>query len=117
VLLDRGVQAVVDGTRDLECDGVGKFLPARCSMRKHLDVDTGLVHFLDTKLTEVVEALFQFRRADHVAALELLDQFRVPKVFFDRNHLRPGLLRHDVSSSAFVEAFRQFLIAERPTLS
>ena len=59
-------------------------------MRKHLDVDTGLVHFLDTKLTEVVETLFQFRRADHVAALELLDQFRVPKVFFDRNHLRPG---------------------------
>jgi hypothetical protein len=88
-------------SQSLERDGIGQLLAARRSMRQHLDIDSRFVHLLDAQFAQVVQAFFQFRRTDHVAALELFHQFRVPEVFFNCNHLRPGLIRHDVVLQCF----------------
>ena len=115
VQLDRGMQAIIDAARQLERDVVGQLLSARCAVREDLDVDARFVHFLDADLAQIVEALLQFGRAEHVAALDVLDELRVPEMFLDRDDLRPALLRHDVVLPGWM--FCQPFVVERPMLS
>ncbi len=113
--LDRGVQAIIDATRQFEGDVIGQLLSTRRAVREDLDVDARFVHFLDADLAQIVEALLQVRCADHVTAFDMLDELRVPEVFLDCDHLRPALLRHDVVLPGWMLC--QPFVVERPMLS
>jgi hypothetical protein len=61
-------------------------------MREHLDVDTGLVHLLETPLAELVHAIGDRRVG--LDGAEILDQLAVVIVLLDRNDLTMRLLQH-----------------------
>ena len=60
---DRRVQPIVDAPRQRDRDVGGDLLRGRRAMGQHLDVDAGLVHFLDAQGAEVFEAPLRLARA------------------------------------------------------
>ncbi len=66
-------------------------------MREHLDVDPGLVHFLEAQTAQIIEPLVRLVAAAGFGAGEMLGQFRVPVVFLDGNDRTIRLFHHDAS--------------------
>ena len=76
-------QAIVDRAREVGGDFDRKLLRRRRAVREHLDVDAGLVHFLDAQRAEIVEPLVGLVAAAGFRAGEMLGQFRIPIMLFD----------------------------------
>ena len=76
-------QTVVDRAGEIGGDVGRKLLRRWRAMREHLDVDTGLVHFLDAQRAKIVKPLFGLVATASFQADEMLGQLPVPIMFFD----------------------------------
>ena len=90
-------QAVVDRAREVGGDFDREFLCRRRAVREHLDVDAGLVHFLDAQRAKVVEPRVGLIAAARFRTGEMLGEFGIPIMLFDGNDRNMRLFEHDVS--------------------
>ncbi len=72
-------------------------------MREHLDVDAGLVHFLDAQRAQIVEPRVGLVAAAGFRAGEMLGQLRVPIMLFDGDDRTIRLFEHDASPATFLK--------------
>src|SRR5262249_7031295 len=67
-------------------------LRGRRAVRQHLDVDTGLVHFLEADFAKVIESIRDARIALDAGGLRR--QLRIPVMLLDRDDRTFRLLQH-----------------------
>ena len=72
-------------------------------MREHLDVDAGLVHFLDAQRAEIVKPLVGLVAAARFRAGEMLGQLRIPIMLFDGDDRAVRLFEHDASPATLLK--------------
>jgi len=94
-------EPVVDLAGQVGRDVGAEFLGRRGAVRQHLNVDAGLVHFLEAQAAEVEKPLVGLVAPSRLRPCEMLGKFRVPIVFFDRDDRAVRLLHHDVSPRYF----------------
>ena len=80
----------------------GKLLGRGCAMRKHLDVDAGLVHFLQAHRAEIEKPFIRVIAAAGFGAGVMLGQFRIPVMLFDGDDRAIRLFHHDASPRNFL---------------
>ena len=74
-----------------------KLLGGGCAMRKHLDVNPGLIHLLETQASQIIEPFVGLIAPASLRTGEMLGQFRVPVMLLNRNDRTIRLFHHDVS--------------------
>ncbi len=94
-------ETVVHLARQVGCDIGAELLGRGRAVRQHLDVDAGLVHFLEPQAAKVEKPLVGLVAPARLRPGEMLGKFRVPIVFFDGDDRAARLLHHDVSPRCF----------------
>ena len=94
-------ETIVHLARQVSCDIGAEFLGRGRAVRQHLDVDAGLVHFLEPQAAEVEKPLVGLIPPARLGPGEMLGKFRIPIVFFNGDDRAVRLLHHDVSPRRF----------------
>ncbi len=94
-------ETVVHLARQVGRDIGAELLGRGRAVRQHLNVDAGLVHFLEPQAAEVEKPLVGLIAPARFRTGEMLGKFRVPIVFFDGDDRAVRLLHHDVSPRYF----------------
>src|SRR6266849_2694125 len=91
---NRLMQPIVDAPGQLDCDAGGDFLSGRRAVGQHLDVDAGIVHFLQAKGAEIIETPLRLPGPASFDAGKMRRQLGVPIVLLNRDNRTFRLQQH-----------------------